>query len=76
MKFRFTTSIAGPGYHFTAGVEIEPTAMDPHLKQWLEAGILEPVKTEREIAVLGAPERAVSLRRRGRRVRQRSAPVA
>jgi len=76
MKLRFTTSIAGPGFHFTEGVVIEPTEMDPHLQKWLEAGILEPVKTERELAVLGAPERAVSLRRRGRGVRQRSKTVA
>jgi hypothetical protein len=76
MRFRFTTSIAGAGYHFVQGVVIEPTLLDPHIKRWLDAGILERYPTEEEIAMVPAPERAVSLRRRGRRVREGSQAVA
>jgi hypothetical protein len=76
MRLRFTTSIAGDGFHFTQGVVIEPTLMDPHLQRWLQAGILERVPDERELAVRPAPERAVTLRRRGRRVRDGAAPLA
>ncbi len=73
MRFRFTTSIGGVGFHFTEGVVIEPTQMDPHVQRWLDAGILESIPSEREIPAL---ERAVSLRRRGRRVRKGSKAVA
>jgi hypothetical protein len=73
LRLQFTTSIGG-AYCFCEGAIIEPTTIDPHVQQWLDAGIVVPVRDdETEEAVAEAPEAAARhLRRRRRRPRTSS----
>lgn len=67
MKFRFTTSVASALHSFVEGTVIEPTEIDPHVRQWLTDGVLVPVRDEEAMAIPPEPERAVRLHgRRGR----------
>ena len=68
MRLRFLETVASDrdGYPFMAGQMINLPRLDDRARLWIQRGLVQVLPDEPEYAIVGPPERAVTMRKRGR----------